>query len=143
MRFCPLAFTLCLALTGMARADHSDDMLRYYLSKTEVCVAGTVTSEPAGEGSEQLVYYLCDFAVSDVLKGDLKSKTIRVTIIRHEAAEADKPLYLKEGAKCILFLKHAKPEEPAAPRWGKAVPSVVVTSTGAKLKTRRKPARGG
>ncbi len=117
MRFYLLALGASLALTGLARGDHSDDTLRYYLSKTEACVAGTITSEPAGESSEQLVYYLCDFAVSDVLKGDLKDKTIRVTIVRHEVADADKPPHLKEGAKCILFLKVAKTERPAAPRW--------------------------
>lgn len=102
-------------LPGLVRADHSDDTLRYYLSKTELCVAGTIASEPIGVVREAgVVNYTCEFAVSGVLRGELKDKTIQVNVIRHEIGEADRPADLKKDARCILFLK-AQPR--SVPPW--------------------------
>ncbi len=115
MRCFLLAVTAFAMLPSGARADDSDDTLRYYLSKTELCVGGTIVTEPIGIVDEAgIVNYACDFAVSEVLKGELKDRKIRVNVIRHEIAEADRLPSLKEGAKCILFLK-AQPR--SIPPW--------------------------
>ena len=92
---------------GPALGDEGDDTLRFYLSKSDLVVVGTITSEPGGRIFEVVVvHYWCDFAVSDVLKGeDLAKKEVAVNIVRLEVADKDRLPDVKKGAKCILFLK--------------------------------------
>jgi hypothetical protein len=112
---CFLTAAFLLMLSGSARADHSDDTLRYYLSKTELCIVGTIASEPIGVVDEAgVVNYTCHMAVLEVLAGELKGKAIHVNLIRRETGEEDRPPNLKKDAKCILFLK-AQPR--SVPPW--------------------------
>ncbi|HEV3255428.1 MAG TPA: hypothetical protein VG013_00985 [Gemmataceae bacterium] len=107
-----LAFGLMLVFAASAAADGGDDTLRFFLSKSDLVVVGTVTSDPAGVEKEAgVVNYHCRVAVSEVLKGKVSTKgELAVNIIRFESAEEDKLPYLKKGAKCILFLKSADPK---------------------------------
>ncbi len=94
----------------------ADDTLKYYLSKSDLAVHGIIVSEPLAAFREAGVpNYICDFKVSDVLKGDasLKGKTIRVHIIRFEMDEKDRHPLLKKDGECILFLKGASPDVPS------------------------------
>jgi hypothetical protein len=110
-----LMSVLLFAAIG-ARADDSDDTLRFYLAKSELVIEGQIVSEPFGVSNEAgVVNYPCDFKVSDVLKGDtaLSGKTIHVNIIRFEMGEKDKHPLVKKDAACILFLKDASPDKPS------------------------------
>jgi hypothetical protein len=105
----------------VAQADSGDDTLAYFLSKSELVVIGTLKDEPVGVFTENGVpNYVCDFAVSDVLKGDnaLRGKTIRVNIVRFEDDEKDRHPLIKKDAECIVFLK--KQSEGTIPRWATA-----------------------
>ena len=103
----------CLVIGAMTaatavQADDSDDTLRFYLSKSDLVISGSITSEPIGLSSESgVVGYGCDFTVVDVLAGDVsvKGKTIKVTIGRFESDAKDKHPLVKKGSECILFLK--------------------------------------
>lgn len=107
-----LGTTLCPPLA----ASESDDTLRYYLSKSDLAVAGTLASEPVGVTDEDgIVHYICDLKVLDVLAGSLSEKRIQVDVVRHELKEEDRLPYLRKGADVVLFL--AKAGEGATPAW--------------------------
>ena len=104
-------------VASISWADTSDDTLKLYLSKSDLVVRGTITSEPAGIiDSDGALNYVCVFKVSDVLKGnpDLKDKTVKVSIMRFELDEKDHHPLITKGAESILFLKQAK---DSAPKW--------------------------
>jgi len=93
---------------GVCHADDSDDTLRLFLSKSDLVVSGTISSEPWGLISgDGVPTYICEFNVSDVCKGDadLKDKTIKVNIRRFEMDKNDRHPLIKKNAECILFLK--------------------------------------
>jgi hypothetical protein len=100
----PLA---CLLLYATVVADSSDDTLSYYMSKSELVVVGKIASAPEGVYSEEGVpNYICDFEISEVLKGQPpRTAKIYVSIIRFEADDEDKNPLVRQGATCILFLK--------------------------------------
>jgi hypothetical protein len=105
-------------VSGVCYADESDDTLRFFLSKADLIVLGTVTSEPTERVEEEGVpSYLCEFTVSDVCKGDitLRSKTVKVSIKRFERDKKDHHPLIKKDAECILFLKKAP--ERTTPQW--------------------------
>ena len=111
-------FILACALLAptLSFADASDDTLKFYLSKSDLVVQGTILNEPAGLFDEAGVpNYYCEFSVSDVLKGDseLKGKTIKVNIIRFEMDKKDHHPLIKKNAECILFLKKTKGNVPS------------------------------
>ena len=98
-------------------ADDSDDTLKFYLSKSDLVVLGRILNDPlAISGRDGVPNYICEFKVSDVLKGDekLKGETIRVNIVRRELNKKDKHPLIKKDAECILFLKKA---DNAMPSW--------------------------
>lgn len=100
----PLA---CLLLYATVVADSSDDTLSFFLSKSELVVVGKIASAPEGLYSEEGVpNYICDFEISEVLKGQPpRTARIDVNIIRFEADDEDKNPLVRQGATCILFLK--------------------------------------
>jgi len=113
----PLTLVLSLAFS-VCFADASDDTLKFYLSKSDLVALGKIVSLAAAVFDEAGVpNYLCDFKVSDVLKGDsgLKEKTIRVNIMRFEMSPKDHHPLIKKGSDCILFLKRASGR--TIPRW--------------------------
>jgi hypothetical protein len=120
MRCRLIAFGIGLAIwgcvwSGGAPADDSDDTLRYYLSKADLCLSGTIASEPIAEITEAgAPHYACEIEVAEVLLGKVAQKRITVDIRRFEMVEADKLPFLKQGGKVILFLK-ARPE--SVPSW--------------------------
>lgn len=107
---------LVVGLTGTVLGDDSDDTLKFYLSKAELVVAGTIITEPFGVISESGVpNYICEFEVLKTLKGQPpKEKQIKVNIIRFEMGKEDHSPLLKKGSKCILFLKFTSNNFP---RW--------------------------
>ena len=99
-----------------AHADEGDDTLKFCLSKSDLAVLGVIVSEPTAISDEAGVFnHICDYKVSDVLKGDasLKGKTIRVNIVRFELDKKDRHPLLKKDGECILFLKRASPDVPS------------------------------
>lgn len=107
---CVLAMML---LPLFVAADTSDDTLEFYLDKSDLVVLGTIASEVGADFSELGVpNYICEFKVSDVLKGDkdLKGQTIKVNIKCFEMDKKDKHPLIKKGSECILFLKEPKGE---------------------------------
>jgi len=107
--------------TAMAFADESDDTLRFYLSKSDLVVLGTIVTEPIGlSGEAGVVNYVCDFKISEVCKGDagLQGKTVWVNIGRFEADKKDIHPLVKKDAEALLFLKKTSGE--AGPHWGTA-----------------------
>ena len=96
-------------------AGASDDTLRFYLSKSELVVTGSIQSDPMGIVDRKgFVSYLCQFKVDDVQKGDaaLKGSVIWVGIDRHETGEQDKHPLIKMGGECLLFLKSSQQDSP-------------------------------
>ena len=92
----------------VAQADSGDDTLAYFLSKSELVVIGTINDELIGVATENgVLHYVCDFAISDVLKGDkaLDGKLLRINIKRFEIVDEDRHPLLKKDAECIVFLK--------------------------------------
>lgn len=125
-RILPASTIAALVLFGIlaASAGEGDDTLRFFLAKSDLVVSGTISSNSivvtTGSG---IHYYLFEFQVDDVLKGEvgLKGKLIQVSIKRFEGGRNWKghPL-LKDGAQCILFLRGVKP--PSLPAWREADP---------------------
>ncbi|MEI9896475.1 MAG: YfbK domain-containing protein [Chthoniobacter sp.] len=112
-------FLICMVVFGLispARADGGDDTLKFYLSKSDIVVLGTIVSEPIGIVDEVgVVNYVCDFKVSETLKGDVPAKdaVTRVTIVRFERDATDRHPLIKKGGECILFLKKTAGATPA------------------------------
>jgi len=118
-RFVTFLFASVL-LPPVAQAD-SFDTLKFLLNKSDLVVLGKIASVPLGFSTEAgVVNYVCDFEVSDVLKGDdaVDGKTIKITIIRFEQNEKDRHPLVKREAQCIVFLK----EQPrgSTPHWNTA-----------------------
>jgi hypothetical protein len=119
-----LAFAIVAAwflVAIVAQADEGDDTLVYFLRKSDLVVIGTIKNEPVGVFTENGVpNYVCDFAVSEVLKGDRahKDKTLRINIVRFEMDDKDRHPLLKKDTECIVFLK--KEPEGNIPRWATA-----------------------
>ena len=98
-----------------ALADTSDDTLKFYLSRSDVVIQGTILNHPVGViDRDGVPNFYCEFKAADVLKGDakLKGTTIRVNIVRFERDEKDHHPLIKKGAECILFLKRTKDNIP-------------------------------
>jgi hypothetical protein len=113
-----IIFLLCIfvfAITRLAFADESDDTLKFYLSRSDCVVSGTIVSEPLGI-SDYGVEYICDFKVSEVFKGDAMTNgiTTQVVIARFEQDASDHCPLIKKGGECILFLKN---DAPNIPKW--------------------------
>jgi hypothetical protein len=97
-------------VSSTRRADGADDTLQYYISKSDLIVAGTITSEPYGVSSEAgVVGYAFTFKISEVLHGRLpQPQTISTGISRFEWGPADRLPFMHSGADCILFLRETK-----------------------------------
>jgi len=114
---------LCVVLSLNARADDSDDTLRFYMKQSDIVVSGTIVSEPAGFVTESgVINWICTFKVMNVLHGKKSdADTIEVNIVRFEIGANDRPSYLKMDAECILFLKNVsttdKPSWKTADFW--------------------------
>ncbi len=96
-------------------ADEGDDTLKYFLSKSDCVASGTIISEPIGVVYEAgVVEYICDFKVTEVLKGDAMTNgvTARVVIVRFEQDASDRHPLIKKGGDCILYLKTASGSIP-------------------------------
>ena len=114
--FCFLVATLMLQ--AIAKADDSDDTLKFYLSKSDLVVLGNIISIPVAFMSESGVpNYNCKFKVVDVIKGDnsLKGKIIDVSVLRFEIHKKDHHPLITKDAECILFLK--KVPQGTVPLW--------------------------
>jgi hypothetical protein len=125
-RFFPLLTVAGLLLLGTraASTEEGDDTLRFSLAKSDLVVSGTINSNSIVVTTDPgTPNYLFDFQVDDVLKGEvgLKGKLIQVSIKRFEGGRNWKghPL-LKDGARCILFLRGVKP--PSVPAWREVDP---------------------
>jgi hypothetical protein len=105
-----------LSFAPQVLADTSDDTLRFFLSKSELVLVGTIAAEPIGEISEAgVVNYACSLVVSETLAGvALKEQTISLRVLRFETQPEDRLPYLKKGAKVVVFLKA---RENAYPVW--------------------------
>jgi hypothetical protein len=115
-----LVFTVVvgvLTLDASAVADEGDDTLRSYLARSDLVVLGEIASEPGEFQKESgVANYVCDFRVTEVLKGTKPAgDSLTVNIRRFEMDEADRLPELKKGSKCILFLKRAEGGE--TPAW--------------------------
>lgn len=108
--------SLCILIGLTARADDSDDTLRFYVKKSDIIVSGAVVSEPKGLVDESgIINWVCTFKVAETLHGSKPdAEMIDVNIVRFGIDAKDRPSYLKKDAECILFLKNvAKAEKPA------------------------------
>jgi len=108
LMLCSLVFLIALS----APADESDDTLKHFLSKSDCVVLGAIVSKPIGLSTESgVVVYICDFKISEVLKGNglTNGITTKVSIERFVQSTSDQHPLIKEGSECILFLKNAKP----------------------------------
>lgn len=131
----------CFLLPLTARADDADDGLRFYLSKSDVVVLGTIKGEPERIVEEVGVpNYICQFTVTGVAKGDadLKGKTLAINIVRFELNEKDRHLLIKKDAECILFLKKQRsgkvPQLTSADYWfGVQQPSLLMFKSLSRL----------
>ncbi|MEI6150372.1 MAG: hypothetical protein WCS01_14830 [bacterium] len=123
MKAIPAILVCCVVLSLNARADDSDDTLRFYMKQSDLVVSGTIVSEPAGLVDETgVINWICTFKVMNVLRGRKPdADTIDVNIVRFEIGTADRPSYLKKDAECILFLKNVsttdKPSWKTADFW--------------------------
>lgn len=100
------------------RAESGDDTLRYYLSKSQLVVIGTIENEPTAQfGEDSVPIYRFNFKVSEVLKGEWdKSKVLSPAVARFEQNEKDSvPCLLRKGGTCVLFLRSAPPN--SLPAW--------------------------
>jgi len=97
---------------GVCHAGSSDDTAKFYLSKSDVVLHGTMLEGPlVFHGSSGIYNHSRKFKVSDVLKGDstLKGTTVRVNIISIGFAD---PLIHTKNTECILFLKQSPNNVP-------------------------------
>lgn len=89
-----------------AKVTVPDDKLKEYLAKSDLCIAGTITSPAMGmTGEMYVVNYSCEFEISEVIFGKCEEKKPRVNIVHFEMAEEDRLPFIRKGGKCILFLK--------------------------------------
>jgi hypothetical protein len=113
-----LMVVCCFLLPLVAWADSSDDTLEFFLRKSDLVVIGQIKNEPSAIIKEVgVLNYVCDFEVSDVLKGDktLNAKTIKINIVRFEMNEKDRNPLIRKDSECIVFLKMQP--DGNAPRW--------------------------
>jgi hypothetical protein len=111
--FFALAFLAVLPISIFA--DSGDDTLQFCLSKSDVVLLGTIMNEPAAVYTEEGVpNIICEFRVSDVLKGDgkMNGTTVSVNIKRFEADKKDHHPLIRKDAECILFLKQTQGNIP-------------------------------
>ena len=100
-----------LALGVRAAEAEGDDVLRFYLGRSDLVVAGKLTFvwEEKMPQKGHVKYHL-RVNVREVLRGDASGvKEVWAKIERFESEPSDRLPYLKTGTACILFLK--KPEE--------------------------------
>jgi hypothetical protein len=111
-----VAFT---ALAGRAFGDDGDERIRYYLSRSEMVVAGEIRTEPARAARrEGVVTYSFEFQVSHGITEPSPGPRIPVRIIRPELTAEDGALPLKKGKRYILFLNPSG--EWVTPTWENA-----------------------
>lgn len=115
MKIISAVCSLCILIGLTARADDSDDTLRFYMKQSDIVVSGIIASEPEGCVHESgVINWICTFQATETLHGsNPDAETINVNIVRFEIDAKDKPSYLKKDAECILFLKNvSKTEKP-------------------------------
>ncbi len=116
MKIISAVCALCILIGLTAKADDSDDTLRFYMKQSDLVVAGTIVSEPAGLVDEAgVINWICQFKVRDTLHGAKpETDTIAVNICRFEIVAKDRPSYLNKDAECILFLRNvSKTDKPS------------------------------
>jgi hypothetical protein len=123
----PIIFAILLAVTTAFAApvtstEPGDDTLAYFLSKSELVVSGTISTN-VGElgGGLGLMMFDFDFRVSDVIKGptELRGRTIHVVISRRQGMNNpsdDLPLF-KPSAERVLFLRESHGYWQQADEW--------------------------
>lgn len=113
-----LSLLVCL-VSGGAPADDGDETLRGYLAQSDVVVLGEFVSDPVGVSKEAgVVHYQADFRIDQTIQENtgglmdrsglihrLRAPRITVNIVRLESHPDDRPPQLKEGGRCILFLR--------------------------------------
>lgn len=107
-RIAPLFLVIIGFLLTTARAESHDDTLAFYLSRSDLVVSGTISTEPLGITlADGVVDHICKFAITDVVQGDakLKKQTVNVNIVRFQCKKDDEHPLIKKGANVILFLK--------------------------------------
>ena len=90
-------------------SEPDDDTLKFYLSKSDCVVLGTVTRVLCVATDPERPVYLCTIRVGEVYKGDpqMTGGVTDVSICRYEKGQRDRHPSLQEGGRCILFLKNA------------------------------------
>lgn len=104
----PVAATMAILFSSNAFSDEGDDTLAYYLAKSDVVLAGEVSSAPSAVSSEVgVVEYSFKVKVMEVLQGEIRAdEQPAVTIIRFESNASDAPPWLRKGAKAVFFLRN-------------------------------------
>ncbi len=89
--------------------DEGDETLRYYLSRSAVVIAGEIMSEPVGIFDEEgVANWSCEVRVEDVVKGPaLGGRAVPVNVVRFHREAGDRPSFLEQGGRCVLFLREA------------------------------------
>ena len=87
--------------------EQDEDTLRFYLAKSDCVVLATFTEVMGFTTDPETLHYVCKISVTEVYKGDthLNGVTTNVSIWRYEHGVGDQHPCLKEGGKCILFLR--------------------------------------
>ena len=121
--------TICIAmllLPCMVTAWEGDDTLRYYMSKSDLVVAGRIVSEPIDLVHETGVTHSSfRFKVEEVLFGtrpDLQDDSFQVVILTVNTAGDGRPELLKKDSRCLLFLKNILNAWHGADRWFQVQP---------------------
>ena len=118
MKLIATVLAMCIVSPAITNADDSDDTLKFYLSKSDLIVAGKLANTPLGVTNEiGVIEYVCEYVVSDVIKGDksLSGKTIKLTVTRFEMDAKDRTTLLAKNAESIIFLKQQK--AGSIPKW--------------------------
>jgi hypothetical protein len=105
---CLFVLGLSLVLPGLVVASDPEEVLRFYLARSDVVALGQFTSEPARKWANgEILHYQAEFKITQVLKWDAPGETrAGETIKVHVLLDVEERLpELKKGGKCILFLK--------------------------------------
>ena len=109
-----LVFTLVSAFVAVSvRAEPGDDTLSLLLSKSQLVVSGTITTNAIAMlgGGLGLEIYDFTFRIEDVIKGapEMRGQTIRVVFeVRQGSGSYDSLPLFQPNARRVLFLNEPK-----------------------------------
>ncbi|MGI8978380.1 MAG: hypothetical protein ACR2FY_04055 [Pirellulaceae bacterium] len=108
--------------SAVTAAEPSAETLRGYLTKSDVCLSGTFTLVIGVSTEQGVIHYHCELEVGQVIAGQCSEKKISVGFVRLELKPGDTLPFLKEGGKCLLFLKRITGQDTkftlADSKWG-------------------------